>query len=744
MAVSEAAVCGSDGFVAHVDADLRVTWVNSPNGESSENAGGRRCYEAFHRRTAPCEGCPVKLVFSTGRPQRGESADSDGKARRVSCFPIRNAKGDVTGAVAVHHDIGDPGRPGGRPREDDALYRTLFEHSPYAMMLVDPETLLSVEFNSVALRILGWSREEFARLPVSAQETARSPEQIITHVERVLRDGSDEFETTYRTKDGGFRDCHVNMRSIEVLGRPMILSVIEDITGRKQAEISLSKSESLYRSLVENSPDIIMEIDIDGLILYVNRVLRGARKEDAIGTGLLDYIPRDQHRKVRKSLYRSLVKGKNTTYEVSIITPGGTRWWYTRVLPLKKDGKVNRFVLIVTDTTSNKRAEEALRMSEERYRSLVEHSPLPIFVHRNQRFDYLNPMALKLLGVKNADELLGKSIMDFVHPDDWVRVRNHLQASAKALNEVGQIEFKLLGRDGEAHDVVTSSMAVKHEGGIVKLVILNDVTDRKRAEDALRASEKKYRYLTENMRDAVWMMDMNWRHTYVSPSIESIRGFTVEEILDLPMEKSLPPKSLENAQKLLEYGVSLGPVGPDGRPPTVRFEQEEYRKDGSTVWTEVRASLMWDESGKPVGMMGITMDITERKQAEEALRRSEWQYRNLLDNAPVPIGIHRDGVLIYVNAAAVEGMSASSRDQLVGRHISEFMKPESRDSLAGILDLLKESPEKVRHTEYTLTSFDGRTIDLEATGMTVMFDGQPARMVILHETTGRKRAGGEA
>ena len=100
-------------------------------------------------------------------------------------------------------------------------------------------------------------------------------------------------------------------------------------------KIKITKSESKYRALLEHSPDIIVEIDTQGDILFSNRVLTGMKNEDAIGTSLLDYIPVMHHKKARRALYRSLVKKRNTNFETDIVTPGGIRWWSTRVLPQK-------------------------------------------------------------------------------------------------------------------------------------------------------------------------------------------------------------------------------------------------------------------------------------------------------------------------------------------------------------------------------------------------------------------------
>jgi PAS domain S-box-containing protein len=139
-------------------------------------------------------------------------------------------------------------------REAEKRYRTLFEQSPDAIMIVDPETTLPIVFNDVLLRLLGYSREAFAKLPVSDYEVLESPEEVEAHAQKILRQGHDTFETKLRTKTGAVRDVLVNIQKIELSGRVVFHNIIRDITEQKQAEKILKQSEERLRAQYEGIP----------------------------------------------------------------------------------------------------------------------------------------------------------------------------------------------------------------------------------------------------------------------------------------------------------------------------------------------------------------------------------------------------------------------------------------------------------------------------------------------------------
>jgi PAS domain S-box-containing protein len=152
-----------------------------------------------------------------------------------------------------------------------------------------------------------------------------------------------------------------------------------------------------------------------------------------------------------------------------------------------------------------------------------------------------------------------------------------------------------------------------------------DITERKQMEDTLRESEARYRLLTENTSDLIWTVDLGLRYTYMSPAITRMRGYTPEEVVGVPVAETMTPASLEEARKTLAEQLAMERMeGVDPNRAT-KMELEMYCKDGSTIWTEMNMTFLRDSDGKPVGILGVTRNISERKQMEDALRRQEYE-----------------------------------------------------------------------------------------------------------------------
>jgi two-component system cell cycle sensor histidine kinase/response regulator CckA len=267
------------------------------------------------------------------------------------------------------------------------------------------------------------------------------------------------------------------------------------------------------------------------------------------------------------------------------------------------------------------------------------------------------------------------------------------------------------------------------------IVLARNITERKRAMEALRKSEERYRLIAENVTDVIWVADMNFHFTYVSPSIERLRGYSAEEVMAQSLSDVLTPTSLMRAAKILEEerkNIERGTA----QPRTVEFEFK--CKDGSTVQTESTISVLYDENKVPVGVLGSTRDITERKRIEETLRESEEKYRELIngmnDTAWV---IDFEGRFIDVNNAAVEALGYSREELLaMGPHdIDNTLDAEE------IRALIKNMPaDKIQVFETTHTTKDGKTIPVEIKSSLVTYQGKRAILSIARDITKRKQA----
>ncbi len=258
-------------------------------------------------------------------------------------------------------------------------------------------------------------------------------------------------------------------------------------------------------------------------------------------------------------------------------------------------------------------------------------------------------------------------------------------------------EVKMYAKDGQVLDIRLLAFANKNDNGdITGLVgIHTDITKRKRAEDELRKSEEKYRLLSENASDIIWTTDLDLNYTYVSPSVERISGYTVEEIMSSSVYDILIPSSLKKVLQVIKNEMELEASGKANPNKTTTVELEQYCKDGSAVWVEVNASFLRDRSGSPYGILGITRDISDRKKVEEALKTSEERYRLLVENiGDLIFSVTDQGVFTYIspNCEAILGYKAA---EFVGKSFSEFVHP---DDIGMIYSKLQEVIENYRES----------------------------------------------
>ncbi len=418
---------------------------------------------------------------------------------------------------------------------------------------------------------------------------------------------------------------------VDVDGSLLVLEVGIDITKRLHAEEALRQSEIKYRTLVEAAPSGISIIGKDGRYQYLNP------KFTKMFGYTLDDLPtgREWFRKAFPDpSYRQMViadwkeefkkpqvgEVKPRTFQVSC-KDGTTKVVNFRAVALATGDRL----IFYEDISKRVQAEEALVKSEEQYRLLVNQIPAVVFKgYADGRVDFFDRKIESLTGYKKEDFDNGLlKWTGLILPEDAPGAREALLAALRGdLRYVREYRIRkkdggVLWIQGRGQISCAPTGRIDHISGV-----LFDITQRKEAEKALEESERLYRLLAQNVSDVIWTADLNMHFTYVSPSVKFLRGFSPEEVMAQSLEEILTTASAEPARKILAEGTALERSAPDpGRSWTLELEQ--LRRDGSTVWTEVRASFLRDELGCAVGILGVTRDISKRKEAELKLRRRE-------------------------------------------------------------------------------------------------------------------------
>ncbi|GAF90642.1 unnamed protein product, partial [marine sediment metagenome] len=241
--------------------------------------------------------------------------------------------------------------------------------------------------------------------------------------------------------------------------------------------------------------------------------------------------------------------------------------------------------------------------------------------------------------------------------------------------------------------------------------------------------------------DVIWTLDLSLRYTYMSPAVTRMRGYSVEEVMGGTLAETLAPASLEVARKALAEELTIEKeTEQKDLHRSRKLELEMYCKDGSTIWTEVQVTFLRDPDGRPVGILGVTRDIAERKQAEEALRESEERYRNLFDSTHDMIqSAAPDGRLLFANQVWLKTLGYTEAE-LPALNLLDIIHPESLPHCRELFTRVMAG-ESADHVEATFVAKDGRPIAVEGHASARRVGGRVvATHGFFHDITDRKHA----
>ena len=409
---------------------------------------------------------------------------------------------------------------------------------------------------------------------------------------------------------------------------------------------------------------------------------------------------------------------------------------------MKKKGKISKSKSPDT-TKKRKKVEITLHHSEERYRAILENIQEGYFeLDLAGNLTFFND-ALCWFGGYSRDELMGMNYRQYTDKKEFKRVfeaYNKVYTKGEPNKEFGQ---QIIRKDGTKRDIEGSISLLKdssEDKPIGFRGIVRDVTERKNADAALRQSEELYHLLAEHMTDIVWIMDMNLNVLWFSPSAMKARGFSVEEIQTLPLERQLTPDTLRKAFDWLGKLTRLENDGlitePDG---IFSRELEFYCKDGHIIVLDCTFQFLRDEQGKATGILAEGMDVTERKRAEKKLRNSEEKFRMLAESSSFAIMMHQGDLWIYANRAAEE-ISDYTEEELCGMHFWDIVHPDYRDMVKERGHNRQQGKEIPRAYEFKIITKNGAEKWVSLTGNPIRYEDKPTALISVTDITERKKA----
>lgn len=498
------------------------------------------------------------------------------------------------------------------------------------------------------------------------------------------------------------------------------------------------RSEERFRSLLQSAPDAMVIVDAEGTITDINQLtekLFGYDRDDLIGKSIEILVPsrfRATHHQYRdrylaapsarpmggdQALYCLTKTGEEIPAEISLNTI------HTEEGTLVAAG--------VRDITERRRAQEALRDSQRRFKHLIERSRQGILVHRYGEILFVNQSFAEMLGYESPEAVVAlKSVGHWLPDDERKRIKGYAEARLRGEKPPERYEFQAIRKDGSLAWLENQSVALDWEGGQAILGEFADVTARKDAEAALRESEQLYRSIIDNMQDTYYRADYAGRITMVSPSIKTLLDYSVDEFLGITTAE-LYAYPGDREAFLGELQASKGEV----RDHVVAIRH----KDGTAISVSTNVRYRTDRNGKVIGVEGTVRDITERTKAEEALRRSEARFKGLLENASVSVSIRQGDKIVYANQALATLFGyPSSDDILLLDPIEEFAVAPDREQLRQIRadrDKGKKVPDPYA---YRGLRKDGSPVWIEQTVQAITWDDSPAYLSFISDVSLRK------
>jgi PAS domain S-box-containing protein len=557
-------------------------------------------------------------------------------------------------------------------------------------------------------------------------------------VQKGIKSGGN-FSVEFRAhhKKGHYVPISGKCNVVKINGNNKIIGVLRDITERKKIEKALIKSEELFRTIFDTAIDSIFIKDTSLRYVKVNSAMKklfGKKSEGLLYKTDIDLFGEEIGKHIMEA-DKQVIKGKIIEEFPTKPINGVNHSFHTIKIPLKDmKGKIVGLYGIARDITELKKAEKKLRESEEKYRMISENAnDLIVIINEKFEYEYINEIVHKKLMGYAKEDIIGKSSLDFIHPDDIKYAVKGLKQGF--INEVEMGEVRIRNKKGEYLWLEIRGKSFIDKYGKKKgLLISRDISDRKKAEQKLKESEEKYRTLVEKSLQGICILQ-NIRLVFANNALAEILGYTIEELLSLSSEEV---KNLIHPEDR-EYVVNRHINRLEGKPVPTRYEFRVIRKDQKVRVVEMYATRI-EYEGK-TSIQEAFVDITERKSAEQKLKESEKEYRDLFESSPYAIGlIDMNGKIIHCNSN-VERIFGYKPEEYLDKNFNYFKLFSKKDNKIVIKSLKKLIKEEIPEPqEFQLRRKDGNVIWVLIQASLVKRINETLIQVITQDITNRKEA----
>ncbi len=612
-------ICNADGEMA-LD---QPTW-SAFTGQTFDDYKGGGGLNAIH----PDDRSSIVTAWSTAAANRSfyevefRMRRYDGEYRYMSCrgVPILNADGSIREWVGANTDITDSKQAEEALREQQAALRdrnvllsSILESTPDIIVVKDREGRYVALNSFVAKSFYGKPIEEIigkddsellppaAAVPIMAKDRELMEAGITETYEEEVFNGKEN--TYFLTTKAPWRDAQGN-----ILG---LIAIARNIGDRKQMEAELRDRNALLNSILESTPDFIVVKDREGRHVALNSNLAnflGKPIEEIIGKDDLELLPPETARAIMAKDRQLMAAGITESYEEDVSKGETTATFFTTKAPWRDaKGNILGIIAITRDISDRKQAEDAIKQSEERYRSLIAATSQMVWITDAEGRCPDLPTFRAYTG-QTVDEVVGFGWLDAIHPDDRERT-NQVWMEAVQTKSLYEIEYRIRAADGNYRYFQARAVPILNEDGSIREWVGTsiDIHDRKQAEDAIKQSEERYRSLILATSQIVWTGDSEGRCPDM-PTLRAYTGQTVEEVVGFGWLDAIHPDDRERTAQVWMEAVQ-----------TKTGYEIEYRiraADGNYRYFQGRAVPILNQDGSVREWIGTCTDIHDRKQAE--------------------------------------------------------------------------------------------------------------------------------
>ncbi|NLH72826.1 MAG: PAS domain S-box protein [Verrucomicrobia bacterium] len=368
-----------------------------------------------------------------------------------------------------------------------------------------------------------------------------------------------------------------------------------------------------------------------------------------------------------------------------------------------------------------------LAASDSHFRLLAEHSLVGIYVIRGNRFLYVNQTLAEIFGYTREELVSRVNPLDLVSEQDRHRVSQSITNRMEGVVQTVQHTWQGIRKDGKTVVVESYGGRIDWQGAPAVMGTLLDVTEKAQAQQEAARIARDWEATFEAANDSIWIMDLNHKVLRANKTTKALFGWGAEKLVGTRCFETVHGTQNPHPNCPFEECIK------SGRRATREMEVGEK-------WFEVTCDPIRDRSGRVVGVVHITTNITERKRAENGIRESEQRYRMLVEESPDGIGIFQEGKLVFINSSAVRALGYQSKEQMLGLKVEQLIHP---DDLKDALDRVRRRlsgetgmyPAEVRYLRA-----DGSHVPVEVVSTPIMFGGKPAVQFIARDISARKHA----